>query len=89
MLQARTKLTDLGFADLNEELSCYTPSNLESPLSRPLESRYGPAPRQKYFVTGNFEGKLAPLQDWQSLMDLSFVRNKALRNENMGILSKH
>lgn len=75
------KVVDLNFAAPDQESTSFTPFNRKSLLQQPVKTEYWLPPRQEAPLTGSFENKPAPLQNWHLLVDLSPTKDMALREE--------
>lgn len=75
--QSQTKLTDLSFDGGDENILSSIPISRSSLLWRQIKTKPGPASKQHDSQVNNVESKLASLQDWQLLGNLSVVPNNA------------
>lgn len=86
--QPRTKVTDLSFEAPDEEITRSTSTNQESHLPRLVKTKLRRAPMRRDPQVGNLENKAALPQDWRSMVGLSLVETKALKEDNMKLFSK-
>lgn len=77
--QPRAKVNDLSFPGLDENIGSYEHTNLESLLSRPVETELGFASRQQETPVMKLENNTASPQDSQSVMDVSVVGDKEFK----------
>lgn len=71
ILQPRSKVTDVRFADPDEGITKSTYTDQESHLlPEKTEGCSGSAERQRDPQVGNFETKHAFLREWQTIVDL-------------------
>lgn len=87
--KSRNKLTYLSFAGPEEKIAKSTPTYQESLLSLPVKPEPGSVSRQQVPQVSNLNCKAASPPDWESMVDLSLVKYKALKKTIMEVLSEH
>lgn len=81
--QPLTKVPDRRFAASDEEITISTPTGQESLLSQSVKTVQGSAARQQDPQFGTLQNKLASTQNWQSMVDLYLLEEKALKRETL------
>lgn len=79
----------MSYAAPGEEISHPTPTYQNSLLSRPVDTKYGPTPRQQNTQADDCEKRPALSKIWQFLMDICLVEDRALEKEIMRTLPEY
>lgn len=77
--QPPTKVTIPRFVAPDGEITIFTPTGSESISSLPTKPELGPASRKYDSQVGSLVSKSTPPQDWQSMLNLFLLEEKALK----------
>lgn len=89
LVQPLSKVTDLSLAAWNKTFSSSVRTNQKSLLLQLVTMKYGSNPRERVSLTGKFEKKSEPLQDWQLMLIPLMVEKNILWEGIMEILFKN